>query len=131
MPATTEKAHPKYTRVAEELRAKISGGELRPGDRLPSLAEMKARAGEFRRLTRAGLRVPQDVALASFDGLQLAEHHSPPLTTMEAPLDETGACGVQRLLQQMKQGTSATEVLEELLSARLVVRGSTTNTTGN
>jgi len=88
-------------------------------------------AGALRSLTGAGLRVPQDVALAGFDGLQLAEHLNPPLTTMEAPLYEIGARGVQRLLQQMKQDTPATEVLEELLPARLVVRGSTADKTEN
>ena len=33
MTEISEKTHPKYTRVADELRAKIRGGELRPGDR--------------------------------------------------------------------------------------------------
>ena len=33
---------PKYARLAEMLRAQIHGGELRPGDRLPSFSEMQA-----------------------------------------------------------------------------------------
>lgn len=87
-------------------------------------------AGALRSLKRAGLRVPEDVALAGFDGLQLAEHLNPPLTTMEAPLYEIGARGVERLLQQMKEGTPAVEALEELLPARLVARGSTGTAAG-
>ena len=81
-------------------------------------------AGALRSLHRAGLKVPGDVAVAGFDGLQLAEHLSPPLTTMEAPLYSIGAHGVQRLLRQIK-GQAETGPLEELLPAGLLSRGST------
>jgi GntR family transcriptional regulator len=33
----------RYSRVAEELRQKMRQGQLKPGDRLPSFAEMRAR----------------------------------------------------------------------------------------
>jgi DNA-binding LacI/PurR family transcriptional regulator len=82
-------------------------------------------AGALRALSRAGRRVPHDVAVAGFDGLQLAEHLSPPLTTMQAPLYEIGARGVLRLLQHMRGETPVDEPLEELLPARLISRAST------
>ena len=36
---------PKYSQIAEELRAKIRSGSLEPGTRLPSVAQMKERHG--------------------------------------------------------------------------------------
>ena len=41
----TARTAPKYARLAEMLRAQIHGGELRPGDRLPSFTEMQAQHG--------------------------------------------------------------------------------------
>lgn len=36
---------PRYVKLAEELGAQMASGQLKPGDRLPSFAEMKARYG--------------------------------------------------------------------------------------
>lgn len=82
-------------------------------------------AGALRALHGAGIRVPQDVAVAGFDGLQLAEHLNPPLTTMEAPLYRIGARGTERLLRQMDEGSMSDDTVEELLPAGLLVRAST------
>lgn len=44
-------------------------------------------AGAVTALRRAGLRVPDDVAVAGFDDSGLAATHEPPLTTMRQPWD--------------------------------------------
>lgn len=36
---------PKYLRIANQLRRQVTSGDLKPGDRLPSLAEMRAQHG--------------------------------------------------------------------------------------
>lgn len=36
---------PKYIRLANAIRAQIESGQLQPGDRLPSTAELKAEYG--------------------------------------------------------------------------------------
>lgn len=36
---------PPYLRIADALRARITGGDLRPGDRLPSISEIQAEWG--------------------------------------------------------------------------------------
>lgn len=42
--------------------------------------------GAARALTEAGRRIPGDVALAGFDGLELGEYMNPPLTTVRQPI---------------------------------------------
>jgi DNA-binding LacI/PurR family transcriptional regulator len=44
-------------------------------------------AGAVATLRRAGLRVPEDIAVAGFDDSGLAARHEPPLTTMRQPWD--------------------------------------------
>src|SRR4051812_48091311 len=60
MTGITQKASPKYTRVADELRARIHGGQLRPGDRLPSYAEMKAQGVSQPTLDRVHIVLERD-----------------------------------------------------------------------
>lgn len=46
--AYTKDAKPKYLQLAEHFRGQLTRGELRPGDRLPSLTEMRAQHGASR-----------------------------------------------------------------------------------
>jgi len=69
-----------------------------------------------------GLRVPDDVRLASFDDVQYATLLSPPLTATHQPCKEIGAVAVQTLLQRIRE--PSTPPREILLHAPLVVRRS-------
>lgn len=69
-----------------------------------------------------GLRVPDDVRLASFDDVQYAKLLSPPLTATHQPCRELGAVAVQTLLQRIREPN--TPPREILLHAPLVVRRS-------
>lgn len=44
--------------------------------------------GAARALTEAGKRIPGDVALAGFDGLELGEYMNPSLTTVRQPIED-------------------------------------------
>lgn len=55
-------------------------------------------AGAVTALRRAGLRVPDDVAVAGFDDSGLAATHEPPLTTMRQPWDQISERMVALLL---------------------------------
>ncbi|MGA2640175.1 MAG: substrate-binding domain-containing protein [Spirochaetia bacterium] len=55
-----------------------------------------------------GLRVPQDVAVAGFDGIEEGRYLTPPLTTVIQPLGELGSRAVDLLLQRM-DGAGPTE----------------------
>ena len=69
-----------------------------------------------------GLRVPNDVRLASFDDVQYAKLLSPPLTTIHQPCEQIGAVAVQALLQRISEPD--TPPREILLDAPLVIRRS-------
>ena len=45
MPTKAVSSTPKYRALAESLRLRIASGDLKPGDRLPSFAEMRAQQG--------------------------------------------------------------------------------------
>lgn len=53
----------------------------------------------------AGLSVPGDVSLASFDDMPFADLLDPPLTTVRQPIDELGRQGVRTLIQQIRTRT--------------------------
>ena len=75
-------------------------------------------AGAIGALTRAGLRVPEDVAVAGFDDSGLAADHDPPITTMRQPWGEISARMVSLLLDGDPKGPSRSEVLDTELVVR-------------
>ena len=70
--------------------------------------------GAIEALGEAGLRVPEDVSVVGFDGTELA-FFSPSLTTIEVPLREIGARGVEILLSQMESDMAQQPSLSETI----------------
>jgi DNA-binding LacI/PurR family transcriptional regulator/signal transduction histidine kinase len=62
-------------------------------------------------LRERGLRVPQDVAVAGFDGIEEGRYLTPPLTTVIQPLAELGSRAVDLLVDRMRGGAPAEQVL--------------------
>lgn len=58
-------------------------------------------------LQDAGIRVPQDVSVVGFDGLDIVEYYRPRLTTIEVPLEEIGTVATRTLLEQIRLPLSA------------------------
>lgn len=79
--------------------------------------------GALEALTDLGLRVPDDMALAGFDGVQLTASRAFDLTTVDQHIDQMGRRAVQILLRQLT-GTAAAP-LREVLPTKLLLRGST------
>lgn len=71
----------------------------------------------------AGVRVPDDIAVAGFDDIPIARFLTPPLTTVRVAIADLGALAIQRLLLAMEHGDSR-ERRHEILPTTLVVRGS-------
>jgi DNA-binding LacI/PurR family transcriptional regulator/signal transduction histidine kinase len=67
--------------------------------------------GAMEVLRDAGVRVPHDVALAGFDGIEDGSAVTPPLTTVMQPLEEVGAAAVDLLLDVMESGEQKDMVL--------------------
>lgn len=71
----------------------------------------------------AGLRVPQDVSVVGFDGLQLTSYLTPKLTTVAQPISEIGRTATRLLLQQIS-GELADAPRSVILPTELLVRDS-------
>lgn len=75
-------------------------------------------------LTEAGLRVPEDVAVAGFDDIPIARFVRPALTTVRVPIADLGTLALERLTQAMEHPEAAVTGATMLLRAELVVRAS-------
>ncbi|MGA2503419.1 MAG: LacI family DNA-binding transcriptional regulator [Anaerolineales bacterium] len=78
--------------------------------------------GAIRAIKKAGLRIPEDLAVVGFDDIPLADYYDPPLTTIRIPAYGLGRSVGERLMR-LVQGES----LEEegvLLESELVIRKS-------
>ncbi|HEY8718487.1 LacI family DNA-binding transcriptional regulator [Pengzhenrongella sp.] len=82
-------------------------------------SDMQA-VGVLRALDELGLRVPQDVALVSFDGTQESEYTLPRLTVVKQPVQEMAAAAVERVLAIGADSSNE----HSLHAPRLVIGGS-------
>jgi DNA-binding LacI/PurR family transcriptional regulator len=78
--------------------------------------------GVLRGLFEAGVDVPNDLAIAAFDGIELGRYVRPALTTVQHPRAELGRIGTETLVGLI-DGTPAPE-RERVLPVHLVVRES-------
>jgi LacI family transcriptional regulator len=78
--------------------------------------------GAIRALREAGRRVPEDVSVIGFDDIDLAEHLSPPLTTVRIHKRAIGVTAVKTLLERARDPAAIPVTI--LLPTELVTRGS-------
>ena len=115
VPATLDYAS--GTRAIERLL------EVRP---LPSAVFVQQdlpAIGALAALKRAGLRVPEDIAVVGYDGLEIAALYDPALTTIVQPVYEMGVYAMTRLADRIED--LASQVDPQPLDCELVVRRST------
>ncbi|HET6451840.1 MAG TPA: substrate-binding domain-containing protein [Spirochaetia bacterium] len=93
---------------AEAMRAIISRGI--PFNAL-FCANDRMALGAVEVLREHGLRVPRDVAVAGFDGIEEGRYLTPPLTTVIQPLGELGSRAVDLLVDRMNGGAPVEQVL--------------------
>jgi len=78
--------------------------------------------GAYRAIHEMGLRIPDDIAVASFNDISVAQFMNPPLTTVHLPAQEIGETAVELLLEQ----AGGRELRRRLtLATRVLWRGST------
>jgi LacI family transcriptional regulator len=77
--------------------------------------------GAIRALNEAGIRVPDDVAVASVDDIEMATFVNPPLTTVKVYTEQMGKTAVN-LLQERMEGRDIP--LKVIVPTKLVVRES-------
>lgn len=82
----------------------------------------KTAFGAIEALKERGVRIPEDVALASIDDVEESAHTTPPLTSVSVPRAEMGAEAVRRLLSLIREDSPLPT--KTVLYTRLVVRES-------
>lgn len=80
-------------------------------------------AGALSAIHAAGLRVPQDIAVTGFDGTDLAEMVTPPLSTLAQPSRDMGREAFDLLLNKIDQPDSPAQRI--MMDWHFVVRAST------
>jgi LacI family transcriptional regulator len=83
----------------------------------------KAAVGALAAATDRGLRIPEDLSIAGFDDIDLAQATRPMLTTVRQPLPEMGRIAVSLLIRLLEQ--QRLDALHIELATELVIRGST------
>lgn len=79
--------------------------------------------GGLSALGEAGVRVPEQMAVAGFDDIPIARYVSPPLTTVRVSIPELGSRATRRLFEAMAS-RNGHERRQDLLLTELVVRRS-------
>ena len=97
--------------------------ELKPRPTAVFAANDSMAIGCLFALREAGVRVPEDVALAGFDDIPIARYLSPPLSSVHVPIAELGMRAMERLLHAV-DNKNEHERSQETVPTTLVVRGS-------
>lgn len=79
--------------------------------------------GAMNYLQEQGIKVPEEIAIASFSGTEFSVNVFPQLTSVEQPLTQMGESAATLLIEKIKDNTSASQTI--ILDAKLVYRAST------
>lgn len=79
--------------------------------------------GALKAAQRMGKRVPEDLLIMGFDGIDWTEMVTPEISTMAQPIEEMGRQAAKLLLQQIEEGVTAPA--KTVLHASLLTRQST------
>ena len=77
--------------------------------------------GAYRAIHEMGLKIPQDIAVVSFNDISVAQFMSPPLSTMHLPSEEIGETAVDLLVERIQGRTTPKRTV---LAPRMIWRGS-------
>jgi LacI family transcriptional regulator len=78
--------------------------------------------GAYRAIHELGLTIPDDVAVASFNDISVAQFLNPPLTTVHLPSEEIGETAIELLLERVAGRETAKRIN---LASTIVWRAST------
>lgn len=101
--------------------------ESKPPDALITCNDNMA-VGAYRAIHELGLRIPEDIAVASFNDISVAQFLNPPLSTVRLPSEEIGETAVELLLERVAGRELAKRIT---LASQLIWRGSTRHPTAD
>jgi DNA-binding LacI/PurR family transcriptional regulator len=87
--------------------------------------------GVMREAYELGIKVPEDLSVIGFDDIRIAEFMTPPLTTIQMSQSELARLAFEALLKEVKRESPSPDGTEYILKTRLVLRNSTTLSTGH
>lgn len=111
----------------DECSGHAAGHELLAMDPRPDAvfaANDMTALGVLFALHQAGLRVPDDIAVAGFDDIPLARYVHPSLTTIAVDIAELGGRALRTLLAGREQPATETQATTSLIAPHLVARES-------
>ena len=76
-------------------------------------------AGAMKAIQESGLKIPEDIAIVGFDGIELSEYLG--LTTMKQPMQEMGMLAVEQLINRIQNSLENT-VFKKLFHPELIIR---------
>lgn len=79
--------------------------------------------GAAKAITSMGLRIPEDISIVGFDGIEAAEYYQPSLDTVYQPATEMALSSVELLLDMIQRG----ETQHVVYDCMLLKRGSCKN----
>lgn len=88
----------------------------------------EAASGAIAAFRESGLAVPGDVSVVGFDGTQYCEMIQPTLTSVEVPLRDIGATGVELLMRQIEEDATVDE--HRILKSKIHLRETTASPIG-
>jgi LacI family transcriptional regulator len=74
--------------------------------------------GAAKAVLSSGLRIPEDISIVGFDGIEEAEFYHPSLDTISQPADQMALSGVELLFDMMQGGKTQHLVFESALLKR-------------
>jgi len=86
----------------------------------------KLTIGCMKTISRRGLSIPDDIAIAGFSNTDIAELINPPLTLVRQPAEEMGRAATELLVQLIESKRPVTEFEKRVLIPELQVRRSST-----
>lgn len=110
---------------AEQVTAKLIQSQNPPSALICTSDELAMAL--IAKLTEKGWKLPQDISIVGFYGMELGEYCYPSLTTVAQPLNEIGAVALDRLTEciEAKKQKKDIRPKHQLLSPEIQVRQST------
>ncbi len=112
-----------YTQEAGYLSMKTILSEARPLPTAVVCANDYCAMGALRALNEAGVGIPDDIAVAGFDGITSSQYTQPALTSVKVPMQTIGTQAVERLAEMVKHGGGSP--IQETVPVEIVERTST------
>lgn len=82
----------------------------------------KIAVGAAKAFIEKGLRIPEDISVAGFDGLDIAKYYSPSITTIKQPVEDMARATIQLLFSLI---SGEAQNCHEIFSGELIVGEST------